>query len=322
MERVPVPVVEPTVVISSEGEPLRGPRPFEHDCSWFRRLAVKDTPKSRKCARDLVDYLSHDELRGPYRPWNLVGVNNAGTIEEEKNPRWEWGLGAANKTSYFKFMKIDKYLHLVCDWNTQPSTELRRRALAAEWDVSTKAAGADAGAGSPQQSSGAAAQALPSAPPMAVAVAVAVNDEVEMERGQGVSLSSSDVKLYEEPGVLPPKRQQMSPRSTAGGSGGGDGGSDSDEEYYYGPRDPPHLRKKNKGRFETFTALGGCCLYIVGCFTCLGLLVGQTSGGAGGGGGGGGDSCIDADKCSDCFTKIFECSCCECDCDCHCCCCG
>jgi len=282
---------------------------------------VKDTAKNRKAARHIVDYFSHEEVGGPYRRWSLIGINNSGTKEGEAEARWEWGLGSGSgsEASYFKFMKIDAWIHLVCDWHTSPSAALRTQACSADWDVSSKAATAGAEPAPKQESAqvdrgqgsgaghGMAAQEAwdPSAPPLVEAVAVD-----DMDRGGGeISLGGSDVKLYEEPG--PSSRLQR-----AGGPGRGGGsssaGDDSDEEYYYGPRDPPHLRSKskNQSKFAMFTALSSCCLYVVGCCTCVGLLVGQT-------GGAGARTCrCDADA----FTDLLECNCCDCDCD-GCCCC-
>lgn len=254
---------------------------------------------------------------------------------EEPAERWEWGLGKRvvhdGDDSYFKFVKIGKQLHLVCDWGTQVSSELRARALSAAWAVSSKAlhkqaldsnspskgrssAARHADSSSASSSASKAQQAEgwdPSAPPL-LAVAVPVSGEMDRstsaDGGAGVGVGAMDVQLFRDPALEAPKGGRMAQRLQQHAD------EDSDEEYYYGPHDPPNLRRKN-GRFETCATVGGCCLYIVGCISCLGIMIGQTAES----GGDGGSSCTDS--ISDFFEKCFNFDCCECEggcCDCCC----
>ena len=262
-------------------------------------------------------------------------MSHSGSSEEPAE-RWEWGLGRRvvhdGDDSYFKFVKIGKQLHLVCDWGTQVSSELRARALSADWAVSSKALhkqALDSNSTSPSKghpsaarhadsssASGSASKAQqadgwdPSAPPL-LAVAVPVSGEMDRSTSAdgGAGVGAMDVQLFRDPALEAPKGGRMAQRLQQHAD------EDSDEEYYYGPHDPPNLRRKNGKRFETCATLGGCCLYIVGCISCLGIMIGQTAESGGDGGG----SCTDS--ISDFFENCFNCDCCECEggcCDCCC----
>jgi len=273
---------------------------------------------------------SADEPDGPYRPWNLIGASHNGSPEEPAE-RWEWGLGKRvvhdRTDSYFKFVKIDKQLHLVCDWGTQVSSELRARALSADWAVSSKALHKQALDSSPSPSKGHSSAARHadssssvrkaqqaegwdlSAPPL-LAVAIPVSGEMDRSTGTATDagVGAMDVQLFLDPALEAPKGGRMAQRLQQQAD------EDSDEEYYYGPHDPPNLRRKN-GRFETCATVGGCCLYIVGCISCLGIMIGQTAES----GGSGGSSCTDS--ISDFFENCYNCGCFECEggcCDCCC----